>query len=69
MGRKQACRELSLEGEIKLLNDAGVIHGIRSVNDLDEAAGAYKSIDVVMANQSDLVEIVTTLKPLAVVKA
>lgn len=69
MGRKQASRELSLEGEIKRLNDAGVIHGIRSVKDLDEAAGAYKDIGVVMANQADLVEIVTTLKPLAVVKA
>ena len=69
MGRKQACRELSLEGEIKRLNDAGVIHGIRSEKDLDEASGAYKDIGVVMANQSDLVEITTTLKPLAVVKA
>jgi tRNA-splicing ligase RtcB len=69
MGRKQACRELSLTGEIKRLDDAGVIHGIRSEKDLDEAAGAYKDIDVVMANQSDLVEIVTKLRPLAVIKA
>jgi len=68
MGRKQACRELSLIAEIKRLDDAGVIHGIRSEKDLDEAAGAYKDIDVVMANQSDLVEIVTKLRPLAVIK-
>jgi tRNA-splicing ligase RtcB len=69
MGRKQACRELSLEGEIKRLDDAGVIHGIRHQKDLDEAAGAYKDIGIVMANQADLVDIVTTLKPLAVIKA
>lgn len=69
MGRKQAQRELSLDGEIKRLDDAGVIHGIRSEKDLDEAAGAYKDIGIVMDNQSDLVEIVETLKPLGVVKA
>lgn len=68
MGRKQACRELSLAGEIKRLDDIGVIHGIRVEKDLDEAAGAYKDIDVVMANQTDLVEIVTKLRPLAVIK-
>lgn len=68
MGRKQACRELSLAGEIKRLDDMGVIHGIRVEKDLDEAAGAYKDIDVVMANQTDLVEIVTKLRPLAVIK-
>ena len=69
MGRKQACRELSLADEVKRLDDMGVIHGIRSEKDLDEAAGAYKDIDLVMANQADLVEIVTKLRPLAVIKA
>ena len=68
MGRKQAQRELNLESEIKKLDDQGIVHGIRSVKDLDEAAGAYKPIDVVMANQSDLVEIVTELTPLGVIK-
>jgi tRNA-splicing ligase RtcB (3'-phosphate/5'-hydroxy nucleic acid ligase) len=69
MGRKQACRELSLADEVKRLEDMGVIHGIRSEKDLDEAAGAYKDIDLVMANQADLVEVVTKLRPLAVIKA
>jgi tRNA-splicing ligase RtcB len=69
MGRKQAQRELNLEDEIKRLNDAGVIHGIRHKNDLDEAAGAYKDIGLVMKNQSDLVEIIETLTPLGVIKA
>jgi tRNA-splicing ligase RtcB len=35
---------------------------------LDEIPGAYKDIDVVMANQSDLVEIVHTLKQILCVK-
>lgn len=46
----------------------GIIHGIRTVADLDEAASAYKDIDVVMDNQKDLVEIVVELRPLAVIK-
>ena len=33
-----------------------------------EAAGAYKNIDEVMANQADLVRILTTLSPIAVIK-
>ena len=69
MGRKQAIRELVFADEVKRLDDAGVIHSIRSEKDLDEASGAYKDIGVVMGNQADLVEVVTALKPLAVIKA
>jgi len=69
MGRKQAIRELVFADEVKRLDDAGVIHSIRSEKDLDEASGAYKDIGVVMDNQLDLVEVVTALKPLAVIKA
>jgi tRNA-splicing ligase RtcB len=68
MGRKEATRSLSLENEIKTLEDKGIIHAIRGQGDLEEAAGAYKDIDVVMAEQADLVKIVTMLEPLAVVK-
>lgn len=68
MGRKQACRELSLADQQAILDNQGIIHGIRNESDLDEAPGAYKDIDVVMKNQSDLVEIITRLRPLAVVK-
>ena len=35
---------------------------------LDEIPGAYKDIDVVMANQRDLVEVVHTLKQVICVK-
>lgn len=68
MGRKQAQRQLDLVREKKRLDDLGVIHALRSASDLDEAAGAYKDIDVVMANQADLVEVLVRLRPLAVVK-
>jgi tRNA-splicing ligase RtcB len=68
MGRKQAQRELSLTQEVKRLDDLGVIHAIRNEKDLDEAAGAYKDINVVMANQADLVDIEVELRPLAVIK-
>jgi tRNA-splicing ligase RtcB len=46
----------------------GIIHGLRNAKDLDEAPGAYKDIDEVMANQQDLVEIVHRLRPIAVIK-
>ena len=68
MGRKQAQRELNLEETKQLLDNLGVVHGVRNVKDLDEAPGAYKNIDEVMENQTDLVEIVTKLTPLAVIK-
>jgi tRNA-splicing ligase RtcB len=68
MGRKQATRELDLKEQQDILNSRGIIHGIRTVKDLDEAPGAYKDIDKVMENQEDLVEIITKLDPVAVVK-
>lgn len=66
--RTEAIRTLSLEKEIEMLDSKGIIHGIRSQNHLDEAASAYKNIEEVMANQQDLVKIVTRLSPIAVVK-
>lgn len=68
MGRKQAQQNLNLDDEKKKLDELGIIHAIRNVNDLDEAPGAYKDIDIVMENQEDLVEIITKLTPLAVIK-
>ncbi len=66
MGRKQAKRELVLRDELAKLE--GILHSIRGVKDLEEATGAYKDIDVVMAEQSDLVDIKVKLTPLAVIK-
>ena len=68
MSRTEAIKTLSLEKEIEMLDSKGIIHGIRSQNHLDEAASAYKNIDEVMANQQDLVRILTRLSPIAVVK-
>ncbi len=68
LSRTEARRELSLEEEVERLERAGVIHAIRYEQDLDEAAGAYKDIDEVMAAQSDLVRIRTRLTPIAVIK-
>ena len=68
MGRKQAERTLNLEEEKKRLDDRGILHALRGTGDLDEAAGAYKDIDIVMAEQADLVDILVRLEPLGVVK-
>lgn len=66
MGRKQAIRTLNLEDEMKKME--GIVHGIRSTKDLDEAPGSYKDITTVMDNQTDLVDMWIQLKPLGVVK-
>jgi len=68
MSRKKAQNELDFEEEKAKLDSQGILHAIRSKDDLDEASGAYKDISEVMTNQSDLVEIKVELSPLAVVK-
>ncbi len=68
MGRNQARKNLNLKEEQKLLDDKGIIHSVRNAQDLDEAPGSYKDIEVVMNNQTDLVKILVKLTPLAVVK-
>jgi tRNA-splicing ligase RtcB len=71
MSRSQASRELTLEEVEKAME--GIVYGRwgkdrKGRTDFGEAPQAYKDIDIVMENQKDLVEIVTELKPLAVVK-
>lgn len=68
LGRNAAMKTLNLKEEIEIMESRGIIHNIKSVKDLDEAAGAYKDIDTVMENQKDLVRILVELRPLAVVK-
>ncbi|OGX10815.1 MAG: RNA-splicing ligase RtcB [Omnitrophica bacterium RIFOXYB12_FULL_50_7] len=68
MGRKQAQRSLNLQEEIRKMDAQGILHGIRGVHELDEAPGAYKDINEVMKQQSDLVDIWVELSPLGVVK-
>jgi tRNA-splicing ligase RtcB len=69
MSRTRAEAELNLEEEIAKLDAQGIVHGIRHQGDLDEAAGAYKCIETVMAEQEDLVKVVVKLTPLGVIKA
>ena len=71
MGRKEASRNLTVAGCDAAME--GVVHGGWGVDrngnvDLGEAPGAYKDIDQVIAEQSDLVEVVVKLRPLGVIK-
>ena len=68
MSRTGAIKNLNLEDEIRKMDEQGIVHGIRHAKDLDESSGAYKNIQTVMSNQSDLVEIVVELTPLGVIK-
>lgn len=68
MGRKEARRTLNLKEEIDKLESKGIIHSIRSNKDLDEASGSYKDIELVMEEQTDLVDIFIKLDPAAVIK-
>lgn len=67
LSRTAALRELSLEEEQSAMDQLGIIHGLRKKG-LDEAPGAYKDIEEVMALQSDLVKPLVQLQPLAVIK-
>ncbi len=65
MSRGEAKRTFTLEDLAKQT------YGVECRKDasvLDEIPGAYKDIDVVMANQKDLVEVVSTLKQVMCVK-
>lgn len=68
MGRKEAQKNLNLKEEIEKLDNLNILHAIKTVEDLDEASGAYKPIDIVMKEQQDLVAPIVELKPLAVIK-
>lgn len=68
MSRSQAVKNLNLQEEAKKLDDQGIIHAIRNQKDLEEASSAYKNIDEVMSLQTDLVNILHELSPVAVVK-
>lgn len=65
MSRTQAAKQFTLE------DHKNATYGVecrKDVDVLDETPGAYKDIDAVMAAQSDLIEIVHTLKQVVCVK-
>ena len=68
MSRTEAVKTLNLAEEIQKLDEKGIVHAIRSQEDLEEASAAYKDIELVMAQESDLVTIKTHLSPIAVIK-
>ncbi len=68
LSRKAAIKTLDMDAEIQNLEAKGIIHAIRCQDDMQEASGAYKDIDTVIANESDLVKVKTKLLPIAVIK-
>ena len=68
ISRNAAQKKLDLHEEQAAMDSQGIVHGLNHIKDLDEASGAYKNIDLVMNAQSDLVDIVWELRPLAVIK-
>lgn len=68
MSRTAAVHELDLREEVQRLDEMGIIHAIRCQDDMQEASGAYKDIESVIANELDLVKVRTRLLPVAVIK-
>lgn len=68
LSRTAAVKTLDLAEEVRRLDAMGIVHAIRTQDDMQEASGAYKDIDQVIANEADLVSIVTRLLPIAVIK-
>ena len=68
MSRKAAIQNLDMETEVSQLEAKGIVHAIRTQDDMQEASGAYKDIETVIANELDLVKVKTKLLPIAVIK-
>ena len=68
LSRKMAIKTLDLQQEVAQLEAKGIVHAIRSQEDMQEASGAYKDIEEVIANERDLVKVKTKLLPVAVIK-
>jgi tRNA-splicing ligase RtcB len=68
MSRTMAIKTLDMQQEVAQLEAMGIVHAIRSQEDMQEATGAYKDIETVIANEADLVKVLTRLLPIAVIK-
>lgn len=68
LSRKAAIRTLNMTEEVAQLEAKGIVHAIRCQDDMQEASGAYKNIEEVIANELDLVKVRTRLLPVAVIK-
>lgn len=67
LSRSAARQTLILKEECEKMESRGIIHGMRA-SGIDEAPGAYKDIDKVIALEADLVKPIIELVPLAVIK-
>ena len=68
LSRTAAIKTLDMAEEVARLEAKGIVHAIRSQSDMQEASGAYKDIEEVIANEADLVKVKTRLLPVAVIK-
>lgn len=68
LSRTAAIASLDLQAEVAQLEAKGIVHAIRSQDDMQEATGAYKVIEEVIANQTDLIKVKIKLLPIAVIK-
>ena len=68
MSRTEAVKSLNLVEETQKPDEKGIVHAIRCQEDLEEASSAYKNIEEVIGQETDLVKIRTHLFPIAVIK-
>ena len=68
LSRKAAINTLNIAEEVAQLEAKGIVHAIRCQDDMQEASGAYKDIEKVIANELDLIKVKTRLLPIAVIK-
>lgn len=61
-------RQLDLKAEVEMMDRLGIVHGIRSKQDLEECPSAYKDINQVLQDEADLVNPIEKLTPIAVLK-
>ena len=61
-------RQLDIKAEVEMLDSLGIVHGIRSKQDLEECPSAYKDINQVLQDEADLVNPIVKLTPIAVLK-
>ena len=50
-----AINTLNMAEEVAHLEAKGIIHAIRCLDDMQEASGAYKDIEEVIANELELI--------------
>lgn len=69
LGRKEAMRQFSAQEVIEDMKSKGIeLYKTKKQDVAEECVQAYKDVDVVMSNQSDLVKPLVKLRPLGVVK-